>query len=62
MAYVQPTDVNYYTQPHDLTDIHIIKVIADKAEGRSRVFLGEVEVTLRVIGFRKKQQLTEEVL
>ncbi|MDP7470164.1 MAG: DUF1998 domain-containing protein, partial [Dehalococcoidia bacterium] len=62
VAYVQPTDVSYYTQPHDLTDVHIIRVIADKAEGRGRVFLGEVEVTLQVIGFRKKQQLTEEVI
>ncbi|MEE9203225.1 MAG: DEAD/DEAH box helicase [Dehalococcoidia bacterium] len=62
VAYAQPTDVDYYTQPHDLTDIRIIKVTAEKAAGRSRAILGEVEVTLRVIGFRRKQQLTEEVI
>ncbi|MEK7847578.1 MAG: Zn-binding domain-containing protein, partial [Chloroflexota bacterium] len=62
VAYARPADVTYYTQPRDLTALRILRVLAEKAAGSSRAFLGEVEVTLRVTGFRKKQQFTEEVI
>ena len=61
-AYAVPTNVTYYTQVKDLTDLHIVKVIRQRGTGQARVYLGEVEVTTTVIGFKKKSQFTEEVI
>jgi len=61
-AYAMPTNAAYYTQDKELTDLHIIKVIRDKSCGEVKVFLGEVEVTTTVVGFKKKAQFTEEVI
>jgi DEAD/DEAH box helicase domain-containing protein len=61
-AYATPTAVNYYTQDKELTDLHITRVVCDKTCRRTRVYLGEVEVTTTVVGFKKKLQFTEEVI
>ncbi len=61
-AYVVPTTATYYTQAKDITDLHIMKVIRDRNCGQVKVYLGEVEVTTTVVGFRKKAQFTEEVI
>jgi DEAD/DEAH box helicase domain-containing protein len=61
-AYAKPVEVNYYTQDKELTDLHILKVLKDKECRGTRVYLGEVEVTTRVVGFKKKAQFTEEVI
>ncbi|HEX77459.1 MAG TPA: DEAD/DEAH box helicase [Dehalococcoidia bacterium] len=61
-AYARPADVNYYTQTKDLTDVHILKKLREKEAGPVRVYLGEVEVTTEVVGFKKKAQFTEEVI
>ncbi len=61
-AYVVPTTVPYYTQARELTDIRIVGTIREKATENSNVYLGEVEVTSTVVGFRKKLQFTEEVI
>ena len=61
-AYAEPTTVPYYTQAKELTDLRIVRVIHDKKCGQARVYLGEVEVTTTVVGFKKKAQFTEEVI
>ncbi len=61
-AYAEPTSVNYYTQTKEIEDLHIIKVIGKKTTGQAKVYLGEVEVTNTVVGFKKKAQFTEEVI
>ncbi len=61
-AYARPVTVNYYTQDKEITDLHILRVIRDKSCQKTRVYLGEVEVTTRVVGFKKKAQFTEEVI
>ena len=61
-AYAVPTTASYYTQAKDITDLHIIRVIRDRSCRQTRVYLGEVEVTTTVVGFRKKEQFTEEVI
>ena len=61
-AYAMPTTAAYYTQAKDITDLHIVKVIRDKNCRQVKVYLGEVEVTTTVVGFRKKAQFTEEVI
>jgi len=44
-AYALPTDVPYYTQTKDITEIGITKTSRSKAVGNVMVYLGEVEVT-----------------
>ncbi|MBI4295500.1 MAG: DEAD/DEAH box helicase [Chloroflexi bacterium] len=61
-AYAAPTDATYYTQTKELTDLRILKVSREQSFGQVKVFLGEVEVTTTVVGFKKKAQFTEEVL
>ena len=61
-AYVMPTSAAYYTQAKDITDLHVIKITRSRSCGQVKVYLGEVEVTTIVVGFRKKAQFTEEVI
>jgi DEAD/DEAH box helicase domain-containing protein len=61
-AYAEPTDAAYYTQTKELNDLRIIRVIRDESHGPVKVYLGEVEVTTTVVGFKKKAQFTEEVI
>ncbi len=61
-AYVEPNDGSYYTQVRDMTDIDIREVRASKEAGGVRVYLGEVEVTNRVLGYRLRKPMTDELL
>jgi DEAD/DEAH box helicase domain-containing protein len=62
VAYVVLTDVPYYTQAKELTDLRVTRIIREKDTPKARTYLGEVEVTTTVTGFRKKIQFTEEVI
>ncbi len=62
VAYVVPTDVPYYTQAKELSDLRVLRVIKEKQTQGVKCYLGEVEVTSTVIGFKKKAQFTEAVL
>ncbi|MFA4836327.1 MAG: DEAD/DEAH box helicase [Dehalococcoidia bacterium] len=62
MAYARPSDGHYYTQTKDITELKIVKASGQKSIGKIKVYLGEVEVTTTVIGFKKKRVYTEEVL
>ncbi len=61
-AYASPTNANYYTQGKELTDLRIVKVRHEKRTRRAMAYLGEVEVTTSLVGFRKKAQFTDEVI
>ena len=61
-AYAEPTEVNYYTQTRDITSLKVLKVLQEKVAGNVKAYLGEVEVTAQVVGYRKKMQFTEEVI
>jgi len=61
-AYVKKTDVNYYTQPKDHTDLKLIRKLKSRRAGGTDVHLGEVEVTLRVLCYKKKRQFSEEII
>lgn len=58
----QVRDVAYYTQVKELTELRVISVLRQKSFGTGSIYLGEVEVTTEVVGFKKKAQLTDEVL
>jgi DEAD/DEAH box helicase domain-containing protein len=61
-AYVEPAEVNYYTRATELSDLKIIEEQRRRMLGPVTVCLGEVEVNDSVIGYRRKSQLTEEIL
>lgn len=61
-AYAIPTKAGYYTQTKDITDLHVVKVKRTRNMGQVKVYLGEVEVTTSVLGFKKKAQFSEEVI
>ncbi len=54
VARLRATDVPYYTESRDVTDIRIVDTQASKGLNGSRVNVGEVEVSRQVVGFRKR--------
>jgi len=52
-AYVKKTDVDYFTDAIDYTQIKILDVFDRKELGRARASHGEVHVATQVIGFKK---------
>jgi len=62
VAYAVPTDVPYYTQSRELTDLHVVRIDREKETPSARCYLGNAEVTSTVVGFKKKMQFTEEVM
>ncbi len=62
VAQAVPTKVNYYTQAMDLTDIRITKVKEKRSAGSVTAYFGRVEVSNQVTGYRRKAQLTEEMI
>ena len=61
-AYASRAQVDYYTQPRIITDINVLEVKREKQVGSSLVAFGKVEVTERIIGFRKRQIFTEKII
>jgi DEAD/DEAH box helicase domain-containing protein len=61
-GYCNPTQTNYYTQTKELTDLHILNTLRGKDTKHVKVYLGEVEVTNRVLGYKRKAQFTDETL
>lgn len=61
-AYAVPTDVPYYTEVRDLTETRVLKVYKRKAVAATTVYLGEVNVSTSVVGFRRRVRITREVL
>ena len=62
LAHASRQDLPYYTEAKDVTDIRILRTWEAKTAGGVNVYLGEVEVSNRVVGYRKKAPFTEEVL
>jgi DEAD/DEAH box helicase domain-containing protein len=61
-AHAVSTDAPYYTQTKDVTDVTVLGTDMQKNAGSTRAYLGKVEVTTTVLGFKKKRILTEEVI
>jgi DEAD/DEAH box helicase domain-containing protein len=62
VAYAEPTSANYYTETKEIHDLHVLKVRDARTVGHVNVSLGEVEVTIDVVGFKKYRQFSEEVI
>jgi len=61
-AFAVPTTVHYYTQTKEITDLRIVRPMRHQICHSVDVYLGEVEVSTSVVGFKKKSQFTEEVI
>ncbi|MFC1900503.1 DEAD/DEAH box helicase [Chloroflexota bacterium] len=61
-AYASPTDASYYTMTKEIQEIRIMKQLHSRIIGKVKIYLGEVEVTNDVVGFKKKAQYTDEVI
>ena len=61
-ANAERTEVPYHTEVRDLTDTRVLRVLKEKTAARTSVYLGEVNVSTSVVGFRRIAQFTEEVL
>jgi DEAD/DEAH box helicase domain-containing protein len=61
-AILEPVRASYYTQPREINDVRIQRLVAQKAQGPATATLGQVRVTQQVIGYRRVQQFREEVL
>jgi DEAD/DEAH box helicase domain-containing protein len=62
VAYAEPTRAAYYTETKEIHDLHVLKVRDTKKVGPVNVSVGDVEVTIDVVGFKKYRQYSEEVI
>jgi DEAD/DEAH box helicase domain-containing protein len=62
IAWVESSTVDYYTQSMDITSLRVTRLISDSDCRGTKVCFGDVDVTTMVLGFKRKRQLTEEVI
>jgi len=62
IALATPSDLPYYTQAREVTDIRVTRLNQEKQYSDVTICFGEVDVTNEVIGYRKKMQFTEEII
>ncbi len=62
IAWVESSTADYYTQSMDITSLRLAKLISDRDCRGTKVCFGDVDVTTTVLGFKRKRQLTEEVI
>ena len=62
IAWAEPRPVDYYTLTMETHDIRITKTVKQKDCGTVKVCFGDVDVTIRVVGFKRYKQLTEEIM
>jgi DEAD/DEAH box helicase domain-containing protein len=58
-AALTPARVDYYTQPHELSDINIIRSLQHRQLKMTTVYWGVVRVTQQVVGYRRVRQFSE---
>jgi DEAD/DEAH box helicase domain-containing protein len=61
-AFVRPVEANYYTEPRENSQILLLDTKQSRDLGRTKAYFGEVVVTNRVVGFRRKRLFSDEVL
>ena len=62
VAYAEPNRANHYTETKEIHDLRIEKVRESKTVGAVNVSVGDVQVTIDVVGFKKYRQFSEEVI
>ncbi len=62
IAWAEPRSVDYYTQTMEINDIRVTRLLKEKDCHRVKIYFGDVDVTTKVVGFKRKKQFTEEVI
>lgn len=62
VAYAEPSGGKFYTETKEIHDIKVLNVRASKKVGPVNVHVGDVDVTIDVVGFKKYRQFSEEVI
>ena len=62
VAYARPVEVDYYTQPREINELRIVQSSREGKLGDAKVNYGQVQVTEQVIGYRRKQLMSDLVL
>jgi DEAD/DEAH box helicase domain-containing protein len=62
IAWAEPRPVDYYTQTMEIHDIRVTNLLEEKDCHGVKVYFGDVDVTVTVVGFKIKKQFTEEVI
>jgi DEAD/DEAH box helicase domain-containing protein len=62
VAYARPVEVDYYTQTREINDLRIVESTREEELGSTNVSYGQIQVTEQVIGYRRKQLLSDLVL
>ena len=62
IAWAELKPVDYYTQTMEIHDIRVTKLLKEKDCHEVKVHFGDVDVTITVVGFKRKKQFTEEVI
>ncbi|MFA5309637.1 MAG: DEAD/DEAH box helicase [Dehalococcoidales bacterium] len=60
VAYAEPTRASYYTETKEIHNLHVLETRHTKTVGPVNVSIGDVEVTIDVVGFKKYRQFSEE--
>ncbi len=62
VALVTPVSVPYYTEPLLQVDLRVLKTLCTRRLGRIEVGFGEVRVSERVVGFRRKHLQNGQII
>lgn len=62
VALVSTIDADFYTRPRELNDVEVVEVFSARPLGPATLSFGLVEVTTRVIGFRRLRTVSQEAL
>ncbi|MDW8319186.1 MAG: DEAD/DEAH box helicase [Anaerolineae bacterium] len=61
-AVVRPVEVDYYTQPRELSDVRIVRSLRHRPIPGGYAYLGVVRTTAQVVGYRRLRHYTDEVV
>jgi DEAD/DEAH box helicase domain-containing protein len=62
IAWAEPKPVDYYTQTMEIHEIRIRKLLDEKDCHGVKIYFGDVDVTITVVGFKRRKQFTEELI
>jgi DEAD/DEAH box helicase domain-containing protein len=62
VAFVEPSEDDYYTQSRDITDIRVLEVTRKTRAGRVDLFFGSVDVTNQVVAYARKRMYSGEII
>ena len=62
IALLKPIDADYYTQPREVSNMHIVRSVRHREMSSCVAYYGRVRVTSHVVGFSRKKQFSDEVL